>query len=198
MQKLNVDALSEAIQNIHRNNKECETKQREAAIRRHNERTNVRPSNFIVGYYVLVAKRIDNDGQNLRMQWLGPQKIIRAVSEWVYECQDLINERVSLVHANHLKYYADTQLNVTQELLDTIAHNDVHYSVVFKFLDLQYNRSKRHYEVQVKWKKFDHEEPTWESIHILHEDIPDMLKLFLEVHNDQAKAKRATETILST
>ena len=83
------------------------------------------------------------------------------------------------------EYYADRELKVTQELLDRIHHNDIYYSVVSKFLDVKYNRSKRHHEVQVKRKEFDHGEPTWESNHVLHEDNPDMLKLFLEAHHDQ-------------
>ena len=198
MQKLNIDVIAEAIQNIHRDIEKQKSKKREATIKRHIEKTNLQGAIFIAGDYLLVAKRIENDGQKARMKWLRPQKIIRVVSEWIYKCQELINERVSLFHSNRLKYYADTYLNVKQELSDTIDHNEIHYSMVSKLLELRYNRSKKQYEIQVKWKGFDHEEPTWKSIHALHEDIPEMLKNFLESHHEVARVKRATETILST
>ena len=70
--------------------------------------------------------------------------------------------------------------------------------MVSKLLELQYNSSKKQYEVQVKLKGFYHKEPSRESIHALHEDIPEMLKNFLESHHDVAKVKRAPETIMST
>ena len=87
---------------------------------------------------------------------------------------------------------------MTQELLDTIDHNDIHYSVVSKLLGSRYNLSKKYYEVQVKWKVFNYEELTWESILVLHEDIPDMLNAFLSNHLEKEKAKRAKESIAST
>ena len=145
-----------------------------------------------------MARRIDHDGRKLYLRWLGSQKVIRVVSDRVFECQDLLNDFVSLVHANRLKYYADSQLNVTQELMNTIDHNDIHYSVVSKLLGLRYNRSKKYYEVQVKWKGFHHEEPTLESILVLHEDIPDMLNAFLSNHQEKEKEKNAKESIAST
>lgn len=54
------------------------------------------------------------------------------MSDGLFQSQDLLNESVSLMHANRLTYYADLQLNVTQELLDIISHNDIHFSVVLK------------------------------------------------------------------
>ena len=75
-----------------------------------------------------MARRIYHDRRKLCLRWLGSQKVIRVVSDRVFECQDLLNDFVSLVHANRLKYYTDSQLNVTQELMNTIDYNDIHYS----------------------------------------------------------------------
>ena len=188
---MNVESLAEALQTMHREVAERRNVRREAAIRKHNERTHVQPVNFSVGDYVLVAKRISKNGHKLQVQWRGPQRINRVESNLVFECQDLINEQLSLVHANRLKFYADSQLNVTQELLDTIDHNDPHYNTVTKLLDLRYNRSTREYEVQAKWRGFSHEEPTWEPLANLHEDIPEMLENFLQAFSNQGTADRA-------
>lgn len=44
---------------------------------------------------------------------------------------------LSIVHANHLKFYTDSHLNVTEELLGTIDHNSTYYNTIAKMLDLR-------------------------------------------------------------
>ena len=105
--------------------------------------------------------------------------------------RDLISAKDMFVHSNRLKFYADSSLNVTQTLLDTINHNDVHYNTVTKLLDLQYNRTRKQWEVQARWRGFSHEEPTWEPLDNMHKDIPEMLNKFLKSFSDKDKAKRA-------
>ena len=195
LQSIKIEGLHKSLEAIHRDVTERKTKQRCADVKRHNAKTFVHETNFDVGDFVLVAKRLNKDGHKLQMQWLGPQRVLREESEWVYECEDLINGKVSLVHANRLKFYADSQLNVTQELLDTIDHNDRHYNTVSRLLDLRYNRAKKCYEVQVSWRGFSHEEPTWEPIYNMEEDIPDMLRKFLESYPDKGKVQRALSSL---
>jgi len=155
----------------------------------------VRAANFSEGDFVLVAKRIAQDGHMLTLQWQGPQRVVRAESDWVFEVEDLINESRSLVYVNRLKFYSDADLHLTQELLDTIDHNNPHYNTVVKLLDLAYDRSQRMWKVQAKWRGFDHEEPTWEPIIAMHHDIPDMLDKFLNEFEDQSKVQRARRSL---
>lgn len=82
-------------------------------------------------------------------------------------------------------FYSDSLLNVTQELLDIIDHNDIHYNTVTKLLDLTYDCPKKQWEVQAKRRGFDFEEPTWEPLLVIHEDISDMLRTFLDFFPDQ-------------
>ncbi len=84
------------------------------------------------------------------------------------------------MHANRLKYYADSKLNVTEELCDTVDHNNPVLNTVSKLLDLRYNHATEAWEVKTKWRRFSYEEPTWEPLANLHEDIPDMLQKFLD------------------
>ena len=100
-----------------------------------------------------------------------------------------------LVHANRLKFYADSQLNVTQELLETINHNDPHYNVVIAFLDLRYNRSTRRYELKAKWRGFADERPTWEPHSIMIEDVPDMFQTFLDSFPNKDVVQRARDSL---
>jgi len=150
---------------------------------------------FSEGDFVLVAKRVAHDEHKLTLQWKGPQRVVRAESDWVFEVEDLINQSRSLVHANRLKFYSDADLDVTEELLDTINHNSPHYNTVVKLLDLAYDRHQRLWKVQAKWRGFDHEEPTWEPLCNMQEDIPDMLATFLNAFGDQDKVQRARRSL---
>ena len=136
---MNVEDLMTTLQEMHRDVAERRNTRREAAVASHNAKTNVMPANFSIGDFVLVARRIENDGHKLRLQWLGPQRIVRIESDWEDEDEDLINETHALVYANRLKFYADSQLFVTQELLNTIDNNQPHYNTIIKLLDLEYD-----------------------------------------------------------
>ena len=192
---LQATELEQALDDIHRDVSIRRTKAREEAVKRHNEKTNVKLVNFSTGDYVLVAKRQAKDGRKLQVQWHGPQQIAKATSDNVFEVKDLLTGKTSLVHSNRLKFYADSQLSVTQELLDTVSHNAHQYNEVEQMLDLQYNRAKREWEVQVKWIGFDHEEPTWELLQNMHEDVPELLDIFLNGIADQQKVARARNSL---
>ena len=165
---------------MHRDIASRRNKKREAAVKRHNKLTHVQPCNFEVGDFVLVAKKNDHDGSKLRVTWKGPRRITRAVSELIYECEDLVTGKCGLIHANRLKPYSDSSLNITEELLDAILHNDPHLQTVEALLNLRFNPVLERYEVQVKLRGFDYEDPTWEPFSTMHEDIPDMVDDFFK------------------
>jgi hypothetical protein len=105
-----------------------------------------------VGDCVLVAQRLQNEGHKLRVRWRGPRKVIRICSKYIYEVLDLLTTHQSLVHANRLKFYADSQLDVTEYIMDTAVHNDPHFQTVVKLLNLRFNPDSAQYEVQAQWR----------------------------------------------
>jgi Integrase core domain/Integrase zinc binding domain/Chromo (CHRromatin Organisation MOdifier) domain len=189
---VHISDMEQSLTNMHRQVSALRTRRRSDAVTRHNEKTHVQPANFIVGDYVLVAQRLQNEGHKLRVRWRGPRKVIRICSEYIYEVLDLLTTHQSVVHANRLKFYADSQLDVTESILDTAAHNDPHFQTVVKLLNLRFNPDSAQYEVQAQWRGFDYEEPTWEPMVNLREDIPDMLESFLENHPDRGMVLAAT------
>lgn len=72
---------------------------------------------------------------------------------------------------------------MTEKLLDTIDHNDIHYNVVTKRLVLRFNTLDNGFVVPCKWKGFAFEEQTWEPLGDMREDVPDMLDKFLQTLN---------------
>eukprot|EP00172_Hildenbrandia_rubra_P002599 Plantae.Rhodophyta-Hildenbrandia_rubra.ctg3560.p1 GENE.Plantae.Rhodophyta-Hildenbrandia_rubra.ctg3560~~Plantae.Rhodophyta-Hildenbrandia_rubra.ctg3560.p1 ORF type:complete len:305 (+),score=28.60 Plantae.Rhodophyta-Hildenbrandia_rubra.ctg3560:801-1715(+) len=180
-----VENLIKALDEMHKDISKRRTKKRKDAVRRHNERTHMQPVNFELGDFVLVAKKDAHDGRKLQVTWKGPRRVSRAVSDLIYECEDLITGKKNLFHANRLKHYADSDLNMTEEFLDAVQHNDPQLQTVEQVLHLRFNPTLERYEVQVKWRGFDHEEPTWEPYATMLEDIPDVMAVFLNEYQNQ-------------
>jgi hypothetical protein len=80
-------------------------------------------------------------------------------SEYIFEVQDLLTLQHALIHGNRLKFYADSEPNVSETLLDTVSHNDPQLNTVVKLVYLRFNADKEQYEVQAKWRGFDYEDP---------------------------------------
>lgn len=192
---VHVHSLAAALDVLHKETATRRTRKREEAVARHNAQTHVIDVNFEIGDYVLVAQRLARNGHKLRVIWSGPRRISRIVSDLVYECEDLINGKHMAYHANRLKIYADLHLNVTEELLDTVEHNDPHLNTVQELLDLRFDPEREQYEVRVKWRGFDYEDPTWEPFNVMSEDIPDKLAAFLTKFHDQAMVRAAKDSV---
>ena len=188
----NVNAILAALDDMHRAVAQIRSRNRKAQVARHNAKTNVKPVNFEVGDFVLVADALNRAGRKLQVKWKGPRRVTQAISPFVYEVQDLVTEKISNVHYSRLKFYSDSSLDVTEALLDTISHNDPPlYNIVEKLLDLRYNDDTGNFEVQTQWQGFDYEDPTWEPLHTLKQDIPAMTKQFLEQFPNRTLADAA-------
>lgn len=90
-----------------------------------------------------------------------------------------------------MRHYADSSLDSTEDLLDSIDNNDPTYNTFTKFLGLRFNSIYKIYEVQCKWRGFANEEPTWEPFSTMREDITDMLERFLASHPSQDLVRAA-------
>lgn len=63
--------------------------------------------------------------------------------------------------SNLLKLFSDSQLNVAEDLLNIITHNDPNHVTIQELLLLRFNYNTEQYEVLVQWKRFDYKDPTW-------------------------------------
>ena len=183
--------LQQFLDEVHKDVSARKYAKRKAAVMAHNMRTHVLPANFSIGDFVLVANKNHSEGHKMSMKWLGPQQVVAAKSDWTFEVKDLINEKISIVHADRLKFYSDKDLQITKELIDTIDNNQPHYNEVLRILSLRFNRSLRRWEVQIKWKGFSHEQPTWEPVQNIHEDVPELLEQFFKSYKHQSQVERA-------
>jgi transposase InsO family protein len=133
---------------------------------------------FGVGDYVLVARRGTGVKDKVRPVWEGPAQVIREVRKMVYEVKDLGNDVVQVVHAAHLKRYADAELVVTPELQGIAAHGGQGYLVdVIR----EYRCVADKWDLLVQWQGLPEEETSWEPAARLFKDVPLEVRKYLKL-----------------
>ena len=191
----NIEKTALALDEMHKEISASKSRTRQKAIDRHNKNTNICPVNFEVGDFVLVGKIKRKDGHKLRVTWQGPLRVVRVASDLVYEIEDLITSKSYLVHANRLRLYSDRHLEITETLKDSIFHNSGSYNIVEEILELRFNQELRQHQVLIRWKGFDDEQPGWEPLDTIAQDIPDFLEKFLDQHSDKDLVAQARKSL---
>ena len=170
----NISDLRAAVDAIHQEVKNA----REIQDKKNRKQSRGCLPNFIPGDFVLVARPIRKAGDKLRARWTGPHKIVRSISTHVFEVEKLATHERMEVHINRLRYYADSSLHVTEEIIDHAAANDEDLRLeVEKLIDAR----EHHGQIQllVSWKGFEDVEMSWEPIKTLLEDIPTLVKAYI-------------------
>ncbi|ETV93766.1 hypothetical protein H310_12332 [Aphanomyces invadans] len=103
---------------------------------------------FDVGDFVLYLDVCSMTHAKLSVTWRGPAQVVRVISDWIYEIQNLITGVAREAHRSRLKFYADSSLDMSEELLRHVAHNAGGH-VVEDFLGCWYNDRLAAYEVLV-------------------------------------------------
>jgi hypothetical protein len=133
-------------------------------------------ANFSEGDFVLLARVQDKLGNKLRAKWTGPHVVTKCLSDWVYEIEHLTTKARVIAHAQRLRFYSDSSLEVTEELLEYVTNSHDVYQVDH-LVDIR--PSKDGYEILVQWLGFSEHERSWEPIQQVYEDVPVALKTFL-------------------
>ncbi|POM77825.1 LOW QUALITY PROTEIN: Chromodomain containing hypothetical protein [Phytophthora palmivora] len=123
--------------------------------------------NFSVGDYVL-RSRVDKKlhANKLRVMWVGPRRGL------LFYCGTSSHKMD--VHPSRLKLYADSSLEITEELLDHIACQGTLLAVE-TIVDHRINSDMKAYEVKIKWSGLETIEDSWEPMKTMKEDIPQLL-----------------------
>jgi hypothetical protein len=151
---MDVEKRSRAMTEIHAQVAEKATRDRKAAIQRHNDKTHVRSPNFQVGDYVLVAEHRESGVSKLQVKWKGPRRVASVESDSVFVVENILTKELKAAHASRLRFYKDKDLNVTAELAQAAEHNDRQLYVVSKILNARYNEQEMFHELLVAWRGF--------------------------------------------
>jgi len=108
---------------------------------------------------------------------------MNVVNDWIYEVEDLVSHTKCEVHACRMKLYAESSLNVDEELFEQSAHDGAGYEVE-DFLDI--HKKDGTWEVRVRWRGWATGDETWEPLQNLMEDVPVLVTRWLKSTNSEA------------
>jgi Chromo (CHRromatin Organisation MOdifier) domain len=133
---------------------------------------------------VLVAEHRKSGVSKLQVNWKSPRRVASVESNYVFVIENLLTKEFKDAHATRLRFYKDNEFNVTAELAQAAEKNDHQLYVVSKVLDARYNKKEIFYEFLVAWRGFPAGETTWEPYSVMAVDVPEMVAMFMESHED--------------
>ncbi|ETL84504.1 hypothetical protein L917_15695 [Phytophthora nicotianae] len=137
-----------------------------------------RKANFSVGDFVLHS-RVDQKHQNkMLVTWNEPFQIARA-DMYSFAVKHLVMGAESDVHASRLKYYADEDFEVTEEVIEHVASQGIVLAVA-ELKEHRWCAAKKDYELIVSWDGLEPIEDSWEPLRSLWKDIPVMVRDYAE------------------
>jgi hypothetical protein len=98
-----LEKLSKDMAEIHAQVAEKATRDRKAAIQKHNNKTHVRSPNFRVGYYVLVMEHRKCGSFKLQVKWKVPRRVASVESDYVFVVDNLLTKELKAAHATRLR-----------------------------------------------------------------------------------------------
>lgn len=144
-------------------------------------------ASFSPGDLVLVALPQDKIKSKLQCVWRGPFRVLSMVGPRLAQVQHLVTGDVSEHHVVRLKFYADRDLNVEQEVLDELTYEAGYdqYFEVERVLSHRFNVESKEYEVLVKWKGFSDLHNSFEPLIDVFATAPDSVKAYLDTQSKQ-------------
>jgi hypothetical protein len=167
-QLVNIEQLQNAVDSIHKKAQDIADERRAKSRQSRALTKGVQTPNLDIGDYVLVAKRTFHAGEKLTLRWRGPRRVVAALSDHVFEVQDLETGSVTPVHSSRLRYYHDPSLDITADLLQQIAHTEQGYAVN-SIRDIRLDETTQSLFVHVFWLGFEDADATWEPLAAINE-----------------------------
>lgn len=179
-----LDKLRQSIQQMHHAVEDQKVKQRLLNQKRQRGDNLV---NFHVGDYVLRSRVDEKHGNKLQVVWIGPYRVVRADTH-SFRVQHLVTGDEVDVHASRLKMYADSSLNVTDELLEHVAAQGI-ILAVDSLKDHRWNSATNAFDLLVSWKGLQSIEDSYEPM----TDLAKEIRILVERYVDQAAEEQLTK-----
>jgi hypothetical protein len=109
-------------------------------------------------------------------------------SEWIYVVENIVTDDRRTVHASRLRFYHDSSLDTTVELIAFAAQTGIGYAIE-AIIDFRINETTGVPEVFMDWKGFEEDNRTWEPLRIIEEDAPAIVKHFFRENPESGIGK---------
>ncbi|TYZ58218.1 hypothetical protein PybrP1_006446 [[Pythium] brassicae (nom. inval.)] len=150
--------------------------QRDQRLEQNKAKSKGNPCNFSIGDFVLWS-RINTGliSNKLLARWVGPFAVIVSAPHSL-TIQHLATNQQYIVHPSLLKFYSDSSLEVTEELLAHVGNQ----GVVLSVRDIKARRKERGvWQVLIAWEGLQDEEDSWELLTSMIADIPDRAQAYV-------------------
>ena len=136
--------------------------------------------NFTLGDFVLWSRvDVPSKKSKLGVFWIGPYRVTNLISDNVFEIECLRTYKKKIAHASRLKYYHDSSLNVSEELIQFISQQDVTFEIE-NIIDHKYDNDIKSYIFLIEWKGFEAIENSWEPFSNLIKDVKVLLSRYIK------------------
>ena len=179
-----VEELQKSMDHMHKVIDEATERER-VAHRRHSMKRQ-RP-NFGLGDYVLVGVPEKKHGQKLSLNWRGPYQVMELLSGYVFNVENIITKARQQVHGDRLQFYADSKLNITEEIKTQFGFDNATFEIE-KVIDVRLHEEIGELQLLIKWKGFTEAENSWEPATSMLADAPALVKLFHARNKDHRHA----------
>ncbi|KAF1323287.1 hypothetical protein FI667_g4734, partial [Globisporangium splendens] len=140
-------------------------------------------ANFDIGDYVLWS-RVDQrlTVNKLLAQWVGPFMVTEARPH-SFLIRHLLTGAIHEVHGSRLRFYADSSLNVTQEIKEFVSNQGILLGVD-RFSKHRYNETLKRWELLVTWTGLQDIEASWEPLTEIFKHVPDKVRDYAQGARD--------------
>ncbi|GMF47664.1 unnamed protein product [Phytophthora fragariaefolia] len=128
--------------------------------------------------YGLYADVWSHRRSKLRFKWCGPARVSHTASDWVFEIENLLTGETRGAHASRLKFYADSDLGITDDQLAHVAHNSEGH-LVEEILEARYDKAAKQHYMLVKWRRLGEIDNSSEPTQNLLKNVPVVAKKFV-------------------
>ena len=103
--------------------------------------------------------------------------MVDLLNGYVFEVENIITTHRQQVHGNRLQFYAESMLNITEEIKTQFAFDNASFEIQ-KAIDMRMHEETGELQLLIKWKGFMDEENSWEPATSINADAPALAKLF--------------------
>ncbi|GMF25827.1 unnamed protein product [Phytophthora fragariaefolia] len=163
--------------------------------RRNKAKSNGAACNFTEGDFVLwsrIGSRLSNN--KLLVRWVGPFEVVEALPH-SFMVRHLITSNLYNVHGSRLKFFADSSLDVTEELVAHIGNQGMVLEIE-QFKDHRFSQSSNEWQLLVSWVGLQAEEDSWESLEAMVAEVPVKVKEYVGGCNGTALKTTLAELLV--
>ena len=148
--------------------------------------------NFSEGELVLVAREELFGGEKRDFRWRGHRRILKVLSDYLFQVEDLRNGMLRDIHGSRLKFYRDASQD-TEVIMSHVLSSETGMPVAHLLCLIE---SHDGLKVFVLWKGLPDSQDSSEPLERVYEDVPRILFRLLQRKNTPPQLAAKTRSIL--